>query len=146
MEDTDGERFDYCDDPDGATSDDEDFIAYGLPLESFGSQLWDTVFAVQALLASDLCDETYEVLRRGHKYIKISQRTLQVTSRACVVTHPKAHVPFLIEIMDGKFEICCMLLSTMPADVTGQKIDPEHLFDSVNLLLSLHSENGGFTA
>ena len=31
--DTDGERFDYCDDPDGATSDDEDFIAYGLPLE-----------------------------------------------------------------------------------------------------------------
>ncbi|XP_048619319.1 uncharacterized protein LOC125590177 [Brassica napus] len=31
--DTDGERFDYCDDSDGATSDDEDFIAYGLPLE-----------------------------------------------------------------------------------------------------------------
>ncbi|XP_033147285.1 uncharacterized protein LOC108871890 [Brassica rapa] len=28
--DTDGERFDYCDDSDGATSDDEDFIAYGL--------------------------------------------------------------------------------------------------------------------
>ncbi|CAF1825307.1 unnamed protein product [Brassica napus] len=77
-------------------------------MQSFGSQLWDTVFAVQALLASDLCDETYEVLRRGHKYIKISQ--------------------------------CCMLLSTMPADVTGQKIDPEHLFDSVNLLLSLHRE------
>ncbi|XP_009114424.1 uncharacterized protein LOC103839683 [Brassica rapa] len=29
--DTDGERFDYCDDSDGATSDDEDFIAYGVP-------------------------------------------------------------------------------------------------------------------
>lgn len=28
--DTDGERFDYCDDSDGATSDDENFIAYGL--------------------------------------------------------------------------------------------------------------------
>ena len=28
--DTDGERFDYCDDSDGATSDDEDFRGYGL--------------------------------------------------------------------------------------------------------------------
>ena len=28
---TDGERFDYCEDSDGATSDDEDFIGYGLP-------------------------------------------------------------------------------------------------------------------
>ncbi|KAG2328553.1 hypothetical protein Bca52824_011281 [Brassica carinata] len=31
--DTDGELFDYCNDSDGATSDDEDFIAYGLILE-----------------------------------------------------------------------------------------------------------------
>lgn len=31
--DTDGERFDYCDDSDDATSDDEDFIAYGLTPE-----------------------------------------------------------------------------------------------------------------
>lgn len=31
--DTDGERFDYCDDSDGATSDDEDFIGYGLTPE-----------------------------------------------------------------------------------------------------------------
>ena len=31
--DTDGERFDYCDDSDGATSEDEDFIGYGLTPE-----------------------------------------------------------------------------------------------------------------
>ncbi|VVA95855.1 unnamed protein product [Arabis nemorensis] len=34
----------------------------------------------------------------------------------------------------------------MPADVVGQKIDSENLYDSVHLLLSLQSENGGVTA
>jgi len=32
-----------------------------------------TGFAVQALLASDPRDETYDVLRRAHDYIKKSQ-------------------------------------------------------------------------
>uniref|UniRef100_A0A0D3BT25 Squalene cyclase C-terminal domain-containing protein n=1 Tax=Brassica oleracea var. oleracea TaxID=109376 RepID=A0A0D3BT25_BRAOL len=121
-------------------------------MQSFGSQLWDTVFAVQALLASDLCDETYEVLRRGHKYIKISQNPSGDFKSMCRHTSKGA---WTFSDRDHGWQVsdctaealkCCMLLSTMPADVIGQKIDPEHLFDSVNLLLSLHSENGGFTA
>jgi lupeol synthase 2 len=45
----------------------------GLKMQSFGSQLWDTVFAIQALLACDLSDETDDVLRKGHSFIKKSQ-------------------------------------------------------------------------
>ena len=42
-------------------------------MQSFGSQLWDTGFAVQAILASDFLDETSNVLKKGHDYIKLSQ-------------------------------------------------------------------------
>lgn len=42
-------------------------------MQSFGSQQWDTGFAVQAIHASDFSDEFGDVLKRGHDYIKKSQ-------------------------------------------------------------------------
>lgn len=44
-------------------------------MQSFGSQLWDTSLAIQALLASNLSDETADVLKKGHDFIKRSQVT-----------------------------------------------------------------------
>ena len=41
--------------------------------QSFGSQEWDTAFALQALLASDLTEEIEETLRKGHDFVKKSQ-------------------------------------------------------------------------
>ena len=41
--------------------------------QSFGSQEWDTGFAIQALLASNLSDEIGPILERGHDFIKKSQ-------------------------------------------------------------------------
>lgn len=38
-----------------------------------GSQLWDVVFAVQAILATDLVDEYGSVLKKAHDFIKNSQ-------------------------------------------------------------------------
>jgi beta-amyrin synthase len=32
---------------------------------------------------------------------------------------------------------CCLLFSMMPQEIVGQKLEPERLFDSVNILLSL---------
>ncbi|CAA7014681.1 unnamed protein product [Microthlaspi erraticum] len=99
-------------------------------------------FAMQALLASDLCDETYDVLRRGHDYIKRSQ----VISRACIATYPKPKGAWTLSDRDHGWQVsdctaealkCCMLLSMMPADVVGQKMNHEHLYNSVDLLLTL---------
>ncbi|KAF3951418.1 hypothetical protein CMV_022925 [Castanea mollissima] len=45
----------------------------GIKAHSFGSQSWDTGFSIQALLASDLIDETGPVLAKGHEFIKRSQ-------------------------------------------------------------------------
>ena len=42
-------------------------------MQSFGSQQWDTGFAIQALLASNLTDEIGPTLARGHDFIKKSQ-------------------------------------------------------------------------
>lgn len=42
-------------------------------MQSFGSQEWDTGFAIQALLASDLTDEISQTLSKGHDFIKRSQ-------------------------------------------------------------------------
>lgn len=41
--------------------------------QSFGSQQWDTGFALQALLASDMSDEIGETLAKGHDFVKKSQ-------------------------------------------------------------------------
>lgn len=32
---------------------------------------------------------------------------------------------------------CCLLLSKLPPDVVGEKMEPERFYDSVNLILSL---------
>lgn len=41
--------------------------------QSFGSQEWDTGFAIQALLASEMNDEIGDTLKKGHDFIKQSQ-------------------------------------------------------------------------
>lgn len=48
-------------------------INYVIDIQSFGSQQWDTGFAIQALLASNLTDEIGPVLARGHDFVKKSQ-------------------------------------------------------------------------
>ncbi|CAN8271192.1 unnamed protein product [Cochlearia groenlandica] len=127
----------------------------GLKVQSFGSQLWETVFAIQALHASGLCDETNDVLRKGYSYIKRSQIR---ENPSCDFKSMYRHISkgaWTFSDRDHGWQVsdctaealkCCMLLSMMPANIVGQKIDHEHLYDSVNLLLSLQSENGGVTA
>ncbi|KAH9602731.1 hypothetical protein KSS87_019997 [Heliosperma pusillum] len=41
---------------------------------------------------------------------------------------------------------CCLILSTMNPKIVGEKMNDELLYDSVNVLLSLQSKNGGLTA
>lgn len=38
-----------------------------------GSQLWDAVFAAQAILATNLVDEYGSMLQKAHDFIKNSQ-------------------------------------------------------------------------
>ncbi|KAF5178656.1 Lupeol synthase [Thalictrum thalictroides] len=47
----------------------------GMSMQCFGSQTWDTCYAVQALIACNLPDEIGNTLNKGHDYIKQSQVT-----------------------------------------------------------------------
>ena len=42
-------------------------------MQSFGSQVWDTGFYIQAVVASNLVDEIGPTLMRGHDFLKRSQ-------------------------------------------------------------------------
>lgn len=42
-------------------------------LQSFGSQMWDAAFAIQAILACNLNEEYGPTLRRAHEFVKASQ-------------------------------------------------------------------------
>jgi squalene cyclase len=42
-------------------------------MQTFGSQVWDTSFAIQALLATNLIEEIGPALAKGHDFITKSQ-------------------------------------------------------------------------
>ncbi|GKV26803.1 hypothetical protein SLEP1_g36037 [Rubroshorea leprosula] len=46
----------------------------------------------------------------------------------------------------GCVEKCCLLMSTLPQEIVGEKLEPERLYDTVNVVLSLRSKNGGLSA
>ncbi|GFP95109.1 beta-amyrin synthase 1 [Phtheirospermum japonicum] len=41
---------------------------------------------------------------------------------------------------------CCLLFSMMPHEIVGEKMEPEGLYNAVNILISLQSKNGGLAA
>ncbi|XVF74829.1 hypothetical protein PTKIN_Ptkin13bG0142300 [Pterospermum kingtungense] len=45
----------------------------GIKMQSFGSQVWDASFLLQAMLASNLSDEIGPTLMKGHNFLKNSQ-------------------------------------------------------------------------
>ncbi|KAJ8445210.1 LOW QUALITY PROTEIN: hypothetical protein Cgig2_024416 [Carnegiea gigantea] len=45
----------------------------GMKMQSFGSQMWDEAFAIQAILASGLIEDYAPTLRKAHDFVKASQ-------------------------------------------------------------------------
>nr|QJA18433.1 oxidosqualene cyclase 2 [Andrographis paniculata] len=124
----------------------------GMKVQSFGSQLWDACFLVQALIASDMTDDVRETLRKGHEFIKKSQvkddpsgdfqGMNRCISKGSWTFSDKDHG---WQVSDATAEAlkCCLLLSTMSAESVGDKMETQGLYSAVNLLLSLQSKNGG---
>ncbi|KAM3701138.1 hypothetical protein ACJW31_05G150400 [Castanea mollissima] len=124
----------------------------GIKMHSFGSQSWDASLTIQALLASDLTSEIGLVLARGHNFIKISQvrdnpsgdfrRMYRHISKGSWTFSDQDQG---LQVSDCTAEAlkCCLHFSMMPPEIVGEKMEPEQLFDAVNILLSLQSKNGG---
>ncbi|KAM7503308.1 hypothetical protein LguiB_002212 [Lonicera macranthoides] len=137
----------------------------GMKMQSFGSQEWDTGFAIQALLASDLTNEIGPTLMKGHNYIKESQVkdnpsgdfksmhrhiskgswTFSDQDHGWQVSDCTAEG---LKVLNSalRFHQCCLLFSKMPPEIVGEKMEPEKLYNAVNVLLYLQSKNGGLAA
>ncbi|KAL1205676.1 Beta-amyrin synthase [Cardamine amara subsp. amara] len=127
----------------------------GMKMQSFGSQLWDTGFAMQALLASNLSSEISDVLRRGHEFIKNSQVRENPSGDFKSMYRHISKEAWTFSDQDHGWQVsdctadglkCCLLFSMLAPDIVGPKQDPERLYDSVNILLTLQSKNGGVSA
>ncbi|KAE8709035.1 hypothetical protein F3Y22_tig00110332pilonHSYRG00787 [Hibiscus syriacus] len=127
----------------------------GIKSQSFGSQAWDAILFLQALLASNLADEIGPTLMKGHNFLKNSQFSpdnanvainffglieilrlemiLRGTLKECLGTFLKDHGHSLIEIMDGKSPIVLQKAESKCALVYGQTNEPPGALARVGL-------------
>ncbi|XP_022155639.1 beta-amyrin synthase [Momordica charantia] len=127
----------------------------GMKMQSFGSQEWDTGFAIQALLAADMTDEIGPTLARGHDFIKKSQVKDNPSGDFKSMHRHISKGSWTFSDQDHGWQVsdctaeglkCCLLFSMMPPQIVGDKMEAQSLYDSVNVLLSLQSKNGGLAA
>ncbi|XP_010245752.1 PREDICTED: taraxerol synthase-like [Nelumbo nucifera] len=118
-----------------------------------GSQSWDASFVAQAIMASNLSfDEIGLCLKKGHDFIKNSQvrdnpsgdfkRMYRHISKGSWTFSNQDH-GWQVSDCTGEGLKACLMLSLMPPEIVGEKLEEERIFDAVNILLSLQSENGG---
>ncbi|ESW19794.1 hypothetical protein PHAVU_006G156000 [Phaseolus vulgaris] len=124
----------------------------GMCTHGLSTQSWDVGFIVQALLATNLIDDLGPTLAKAHDFIKKSQvvenrlgdfkSMFHQISKGSWTFADRDHA---LQLSDGTAECmkCCLLLSMLPEEIVGEKLEPERLYDSVNFLLSLQSKNGG---
>ncbi|MFS7923487.1 putative beta-amyrin synthase [Helianthus anomalus] len=127
----------------------------GMKMQSFGSQAWDAAFAVQALLATGLTDEIGSTLMKGHEFIKASQVKDNPSGDFKSMHRHISKGSWTFSDQDHGWQVsdctaeglkCCLLFSTMPLEIVGEKMKPEQLYDAVNIILSMQSKNGGIAA
>ncbi|KAH9716426.1 Camelliol C synthase [Citrus sinensis] len=122
----------------------------GMRVQSFGSQTWDCAFAVQALLACNLTDEIGPILMKAHDFLKTSQVTdnppgdfesmFRHTSKGGWTFSNKDH-GWPVSDCTAEALLCCLYFSMLPAEIVGEKMEPERYYDAVNCILSMQSLN-----
>ncbi|KAK7323244.1 hypothetical protein VNO77_26709 [Canavalia gladiata] len=126
----------------------------GMTMQSVGSQSWDAGLIIQAFLATDLTNEIASTLMKGHEFIKESQVKDNPSGEFKKMFRHISKGSWTFSDQDNGWQVsdctahglkCCLLLSVLPSEIVGEKMEAEKLFDSVNLLLSLQSKNGGFS-
>ncbi|KAF5193729.1 Lupeol synthase [Thalictrum thalictroides] len=125
----------------------------GMKMQNLGSQNWDTSFALQAIMASNLIDEYGSTLKRGKELLKNSQvrENPQGDFRSMFRSISKGAWSFSDRDTGWQVSDCTaeglkvmLLLSQKTPDVAP--VEPEILYDAVNILLSLQTKKGGLTA
>ncbi|XP_040996601.1 lupeol synthase-like isoform X3 [Juglans microcarpa x Juglans regia] len=127
----------------------------GLKIQSFGSQMWDAGFAIQAILSCNLNEEYGLTLRKSHDFVKASQVQENPSGDFKAMYRHISKGAWTFSIQDHGWQVSdctaeglkvALLLSQMSPDLVGEKIETGRFYDAVNVILSLQSRNGGFPA
>ncbi|KAG8489951.1 hypothetical protein CXB51_016051 [Gossypium anomalum] len=120
----------------------------GIKMQGFGSQVWDTSFLLQALLASNLYDEIGLTLMKGHDFLKNSQvrdnpsgdfkRMFRHISKGSWTFSDGDH-GWQVSDCTAESLKCCVNFALMAPEMVGNKMEDEQFYDAVN------SKNGGYT-
>ncbi|CAM9000177.1 unnamed protein product [Rhodiola kirilowii] len=126
----------------------------GMKMQGYnGSQLWDTAFAVQTIIATNLVDEFSSTVSKAHEYIKNSQVLSDCEGD---LSYWYRHIskgawPFSTADHGWPISDCTaeglkviLSLSQFPASLVGAPVSVERVYDAVNVILSLQNPNGGF--
>ncbi|XP_028060636.1 dammarenediol II synthase-like [Camellia sinensis] len=123
---------------------------------SFGSQIWDTTLATQAIITSNMVDEYGDSLKKAHVYIKESQIKKNpagdfesmyrcFTKGAWALSNQDQG--WVVSDCTAESLKCLLRFSQMPTEIVEEKADNESLYDAVNVLVFLQSpESGGFAS
>ncbi|GFY80550.1 cycloartenol synthase 1 [Actinidia rufa] len=126
----------------------------GMKMQGYnGSQLWDTSFAVQAIVSTNLAEEYGPTIKKAHTYIKNSQvlndcpgnldsRYRHISKGAWPFSTTDHGWPISDCTAEGLKAV--LLLSKLPSDIVGEPLDAKRLYDAVNVTLSLQNTDGGF--
>ncbi|WVZ15643.1 hypothetical protein V8G54_013209 [Vigna mungo] len=120
-----------------------------------GSQFWDLALSVQAILATNLEDEYGSMLKKANNFLKCTQITENSSGNpSSWYRHiSKGGWPFSTAdngwpSTDSTAEglKTAILLSDLPFEIVGKAVEIEHLYEAVNLTLSLQNRSGGFAS
>ncbi|KAM7515450.1 hypothetical protein LguiA_005033 [Lonicera macranthoides] len=125
----------------------------GMKVQNLGSQLWDSVFAVQAIIATNLEDEFGTTLKRAHNFIEETQIRENPSGdfRSMYRGNSKGGWPLSEQDQGWQVSDCTaealkalLLLSQMSPKIVGEQIETNRLYEAVDFLLPYQSKNGGF--
>ncbi|CAN5302566.1 squalene--hopene cyclase [soil metagenome] len=120
-----------------------------------GSQLWDTAFAMQAILEGELEQQFPETIQRAYHYLDTAQVTEDVPKRTEFFRHiSKGGWPFSTlehgwPISDCTAEAVSAILKAQHSSLFQRNkalttITNERLFDAINIILSFQNKDGGW--
>ncbi|KAG8373914.1 hypothetical protein BUALT_Bualt11G0074800 [Buddleja alternifolia] len=128
----------------------------GMKMQGYnGSQFWDVALAVQAIVGTNLPHEYGIMLKRAHEFIKMSQIRKDSSGHpsAWYRHSSKGGWPFSTADNGWPVSDCtaeglkvALLLSQLPPEIAGEALEPDKLYDAVDLILSLQNSSGGFAS
>ncbi|KAI3443472.1 hypothetical protein Pfo_000137 [Paulownia fortunei] len=127
----------------------------GMKMQSFGCQMWDAAFAIQAILSANLAEEYGPTLRKAHNFVKASQVRDNPSGDFHKMYRHTSKGAWTFSMQDHGWQVsdctaeglkAALLFSQMPPELVGEEIETERLYDAVNVILSLQSASGGFPA